>query len=139
MPLSFIGVWPLKSTHKKLRFFLWLLYLVLQISMACADLATIFGDIKLMVLNFMITSLGSMMLMRMIVFRYSKRLAPVIAAVKKDMRPDNYETEEEIQIFSHYYSSAVAFFKIVVSSTCCSAVMFFLFPLEQYFTAGKVY
>ena len=136
MPLSFVGVWPLKSTH--LRFSSWLLYVVLQTSMACADLASEFGDIELMVLNLMMTGFASMMLTRMLVFRYSKFLAPVITALQKDMRPDNYETEEETQIFWHYYSSAVAFFKVVVSTTCCSGVMFFIFPLEQYFTAGNV-
>ena len=136
MPLSFVGVWPLKSTHH--RFSLWLLYVVLQISMACADLASEFGDIELMVLNLMMTGFASMMLTRMLVFRYSKFLAPVITALQKDMHPGNYETEEEMQIFWHYYSSAVAFFKIVVSTTCCSGVMFFIFPLEQYFTGGNV-
>ena len=108
--------------------------------MAYADLVTAFGDIELIVMNFVTTSVQSMIFVRMIVFHYSKRLAPLLVAVKNDMYPDNYETDEEMQIYSRYYSSAVLFFRIVVTSTCCTGAMYFIFPLEQYFTAnGKVH
>ena len=137
MPLSLVGVWPLKNTY--LRFYLWIFYCALQIIMAGADLITVFGDIDLMIMSFVTTSLYSMISMRMIIFHYSKRLAPLIVAVKNDMCPDNYETDEEMQIYFRYYSSAVFFFRIVVSSACCSTCMYFIMPLEQYFTAnGKV-
>ena len=134
MPLSIVGVWPLKNTY--LRYYLWASYGVLQLIMACADLVTSFGDIESMIMNFVTTSVHSMICVRMIVFHYSKRLTPLIIAVKNDMCPDNYEPDEEMQICYRYYSSAVFLFKIIISGACCTSSMYFILPLEQYFTAN---
>ena len=136
VPLSFVGVWPLKNTY--FRFASWILYLVLHLIMAYADLVAVFGNIELMVLNFSSTSVQSTILVRIIIFRYSKLLAPLVLAVKEDMRPQNYETREEMLIYSRYYSSAVWFFKIAVSSITITGIIYYLMPLQEYMITGKV-
>ena len=133
MPLSIVGAWPLKNTY--LRFHLWIFYCIVELIIALADLIDVFGDLEAVIMNFVTTGLHTMIILRLIVFYYSKHLAPVIIATKKDMNSDNYETDEEMKIYSRYYASAVFFFKLVMSSACFSTSMYYILPLERYFTA----
>nr|UEN71258.1 olfactory receptor 75 [Gregopimpla kuwanae] len=113
----------------------WVLYFMVHLSMAYADFVAVFGDLELMILNFMETGLQSMILVRLIVFRSSKILPRIIVAAKEDMRDDNYESEEEKEIYFHYYSSAVSFFKTVTSFACCTTVMYCIKPIQEYYAS----
>nr|UEN71235.1 olfactory receptor 52 [Gregopimpla kuwanae] len=134
VPLSLVGAWPLSKTY--FRFTGWIVYYSVYLIGAYADLASVFGDLELMVLNFVETGLQNMIVVRLLVFRFSKILPILIDAAKKDMRDENWENDEERQIYFHYYSSAMTFFKTFVGCSCCTTVMYSSRPIQEYFVYG---
>nr|UEN71228.1 olfactory receptor 45 [Gregopimpla kuwanae] len=126
--LSIIGVWPLQPSY--IIFGLWMVYICIHLTMGYNDLLHVFGDLELMIMNLSETALESMVMVKLLLLRFSKSIANLMDQFIHGLEPESYDGTEEKQIYLNYNRIAKTFFKLTITCGSSTAIIYHLKPME---------
>nr|UEN71261.1 olfactory receptor 78 [Gregopimpla kuwanae] len=98
--------------------------------MEFADLYDSFGDLELMILNLSESTLETMIILKLMVLRFSGTLKKLIIRVIDGVKSELYEGPEEKKIYLGYNRIAKIFFKACLTAGISTSVMYHMKPLE---------
>lgn len=130
-----MGVWPLQSAY--ITFTVWIVYLLVHMSMEFVDLYQVFGNLDLMILNLSETTLETMILLKLIVMRFSRVLAKVMTKIVHGIDAMHNDSSEEKEIYLNYNRIAKSFFRLWVTMGCIASIIYHVKPLEFRLRAGN--
>ncbi|XP_011309892.1 uncharacterized protein [Fopius arisanus] len=134
MVFIIIGLWPLEPT---IYFFhTWLVYFAFHLSMGFVDLVLVFGDLEEVVANVSETALESMIIVKMVVMKYSDSLREAVMMARDGLMEDKFLQSKEKKIYLIYNAIAKKFFKWAVTFAFISAILYHLKPMETRFKAA---
>ncbi|XP_043277725.1 odorant receptor 45b-like [Venturia canescens] len=124
----FMGVWPLRTTY--VTFVLWIIYFVNHLVLEYADFYHVFGNTELMIVNISENSLEVIILVKMMVLRFSSRLKSLVKRIINDVSVDNFGSLEEQEIYLNYNRTAKSFFRIWFFMGTFASIVYHVKPLE---------
>ena len=133
--LSIGGMWPLERSYVRCN--LWIVYLAVQWSLGIFDLLDVANDLILFSLSFSETIVQTMVIVKLIVLRYSNAFYRTIMNVDKTFQINAYTCPEEQKIYMIYYNLAKKFYTIMMIFGVSTPVCYHLKPLQTFFMSGK--
>lgn len=135
MVFIIIGLWPLEPTT--CFFHTWLVYFAFHLFMGFADLVLVFGNLEEVVANVSETALESMIIVKMVILKYSSTLREAVMIAKDGLTEDKFLGVKEKEIYLFYNAIAKKFFKWAVTFAFISAILYHLKPMETRLRAGN--
>ncbi|THK33203.1 odorant receptor 13a [Diachasma alloeum] len=128
MVFVIIGLWPLEPTI--CFFHTWLVYFAFHLFMGFADLVLVFGSLEEVVANVSETALESMIIVKMVVLKYSGTLREAVVMARDGIMEENFSETKEKEIYMFYNAIAKKFFRWAVAFAFISAILYHLKPME---------
>lgn len=124
--LTLGGIWPLENT--KFRATILTAYMTFQLFTEYNGVIEAIGNFEAMVLGVIESSMQSMVLAKLIVFRHSKNLRILINAMKEDFQENNYNDLNEKKIYLKYNYYSKLYFKLSVPYVSLIATLYYARP-----------
>nr|AZQ24911.1 odorant receptor [Aphidius gifuensis] len=125
--LIFGGIWPLENT--KFRAAIFTAYMTFHLFTEYSGVVEVVGNFEAMVLGIIESSMQSMVLSKLFVFRHSKNLRVLISAMKEDFQENNYNDLNEKKIYLKYNYYSKLYFKLSVPYVLTIAALYYARPL----------
>lgn len=130
--IQFLSAWPLNPTNTKLILFLvYLIYENIYLLIAYNDFFFIFGDLQLMTTNLIGSLVQTIMMIRLIFVKFSKKVKNIIIEIQDDVCEKNYENLDDKKIYVQYSSLAITFYKVTMGFGTGAGLSFFILPLQN--------
>ncbi|KAK0071583.1 hypothetical protein PV326_001093, partial [Microctonus aethiopoides] len=135
-PLRFIGIWPIDhSVSSNIRFYMFIGWFMSTITMEYGDFFMVIGDLQLMVENLCESSMQTMILVRLLMFKFHGLVNQIMIHILNDVSDENYPSLEEKKIYIAYSSTAAYFCKVSLWICTTTSVAWYLDPWQQYLLA----
>ncbi|XP_043276951.1 odorant receptor 13a-like isoform X2 [Venturia canescens] len=125
---AILGVWPLHSSYGK--FSVWIIYLLIHLTMLLVDLYYVTGDLEEVVLNLTESTFNIMVVVKMIVMRFSGTLVTLMNRIIDGVDLKFFESSEELKTYLSYNRIAQMFFKLWLTMGIVTTTSFNLKCLE---------
>ncbi|XP_057321863.1 odorant receptor 13a-like [Microplitis mediator] len=130
--IQFLSAWPLNPTYTKLiLFLLYLIYENIYLLIAYNDFLSIFGDLQLMTTNLIGSLVQTIMMIRLIFVKFSKKVRNIIIEIQDDVCEKNYKNPDDKKIYVQYSSLAIKFYKVTMGFGTGAGLSFFILPLQN--------
>ena len=133
--LSLYGAWPLDDIN--IKFVILIVYIAAHMIMLLIDIYEVFGNMELLVLNFLESSALVMIILKLMVLRFSTSLGKIIVTIYEDLKSEYYESLEEERLYLDYNFIARIFFISCLYIGSSTASLYHLKPLEGCLRAGN--
>nr|AGS43071.1 odorant receptor Or3l [Cephus cinctus] len=124
--------WKLAPRTTYFRFSIWMSFFTLNISLLYVDLYEVFGNLEQMLLNLSDSVIKSLILAKLLLFRFSEPLARLITDAQEDITAGEFGSLEEKKCFLEYYQRGKIFYQITMSCVVFAVHVYFFKGLETY-------
>ncbi|XP_063982316.1 uncharacterized protein LOC135165187 isoform X2 [Diachasmimorpha longicaudata] len=123
-----VGLWPLEPTIW--LFHTWFLYDAFHIFMGYVELVLALGNIERVIANITETALGSMIIIKLVLLKYSGTLRETLILAEDGISEKLFLETKEKEIYAVYSAIAMKFVKWMSAFTFMSSVLYHVKPLQ---------
>lgn len=107
-------------------------------SMEFVDLYCVIGNFELMIINLSETTLETMIIIKMLVMRFSQTLEKLMINIINSIDAKLFDSVEERNIYMNYNRIAKLVFRVWLTMGSTASIMYHMKPLEFRLRAGKL-